>query len=177
VLFVKGFLKKMDDRSAPADKPGVRLKTDRVPEVLKAIRALTKKNVVVGITTSTAARSDGLSNAELGYIHNFGSPLKNIPQREFLGPGIDTAKDPIVALLRAGAAGVWKVQAPETYINQILNAVGLVAQTAVQMKITEGPFEPLKPTTIAARRRRGHQGSKPLIDSGQLRKAITYEIR
>jgi hypothetical protein len=68
-------------------------------------------------------------------------------------------------------------------------------QNAVRTKITDGPFAPLADSTLRARARRGRKGAvaelksraqgnapnnanaKPLIDTGQLRKSITYVVR
>ena len=52
---------------------------------------------------------------------------------------------------------------------------------AIKAKITDGPFEPLKPSTIAARKSkrksRSNADIKPLIDTGALRNSISYVIR
>jgi hypothetical protein len=48
----------------------------------------------------------------------------------------------------------------------------------VRAFITAGQgFAPLAAATLAARRRKGRTGTKPLIDTGQLRRAITYVLR
>ncbi len=54
---------------------------------------------------------------------------------------------------------------------------GLMGQDAVRGKITSGPFVPLAPATLRARKAKGRTGEKPLIDTGQLRAAYTYVIR
>ena len=61
--------------------------------------------------------------------------------------------------------------------DKALHSAGLIAQNAVRNKITEGPFVPLAPMTLAKRKARGRTGEKPLIDSGAYRNAQTYVIR
>lgn len=145
----------------------------------KAVRQLLKNQVLVGIPDGAAERQaePGVesqpSNALLGYVHEFGSDEHNIPPRPFLVPGVEGAKDQIVARMRqAGEAALNGTDA----VGRGLNAVGLVAQNAVQEKITEGPFAPLAERTLEARRAKGRTGERPLIDTGQLRRSITYVV-
>ena len=48
--------------------------------------------------------------------------------------------------------------------------------SAVQAEITDGAFAPLAERTIKGRLRRGRTGTKPLIDTGQYRRAFQYTI-
>ena len=149
---------------------------DNSAELFKGIAALMANEVLVGVPEEKTDRNDGaISNAALAYIHNFGSPTQNIPPRPFLEPGITDAKDRITEQFRKAADVALDGDAKGVLKN--MNAAGLVASTAVKMKIQRGPFIPLKPGTLAARRRRGHIGTRPLIETGQLRNAITYVVR
>lgn len=147
----------------------------------KALEVLLKKEVLVGIPASNAARdpepgeTTAATNALIGYIMEYGSPAQNIPARPFLHPGIANAKDDISAHMKKAAQ--FALSGKNDKIEQELEKVGLIAQVSVQKKITEGPFEPLKPSTLAARRARGRTGTTPLLDTGQLRRAISYVIR
>lgn len=159
----------------------VTITKDAVAEVLKQVRELTHKEVLVGIPDAYAGRkpdegeSQPISNAEIGYLMEFGSPAANIPARAHLVPGVEDALDPITKRLRAGAKAA--IDGKPRAADQAMHAVGLTAQASVQRKITDGPFEPLSPKTLAKRRARGRTGEKPLIDTGQYRRAITYVIR
>lgn len=147
----------------------------------KALDGLLKREVLVGIPSSNAARdpepgeTTAATNALIGYVMEYGSPAKNIPARPFLHPGIANAKDDIAKHFKKAAQLALTGKADE--IGQELEKIGLIAQVSVQKKITDGPFEPLKPATLAARVRRGRTGTTPLIDTGQLRRAITYVVR
>lgn len=154
---------------------------DRMPGFQKAIRELTRQDVLVGIPQENADRkadpdeTGPISNAAIGYIMENGAPEKNIPPRPWLNPGVDSAKTEIAArfMKTAEAALDGKIDAVE----KGLNGAGLIAQNAVRKKITDGPFQPLAETTLASRRRRGRTGEKPLIDTGQFRRAVTYVLR
>lgn len=154
---------------------------DRVPEILKAVRDLTKKEVLVGVPDENAGRQPepgepaDVSNAVIGYVMEFGDPERNIPARASLVPGVTSAIPDITKRMKSGAEQALS-GSPEA-AEKAMHAAGLMAQAAVQRKITDGPFVPLSPVTLAERRRRGRTGEKPLIDTGQYRRAITYVIR
>ncbi|GHE70035.1 hypothetical protein GCM10019059_32260 [Camelimonas fluminis] len=154
------------------------IKVDRLGEVLKRIKDLAKNQVLVGVPDSNAARRDegeAISNAEIGYINEFGAPEANIPARQHLIPGVQEALPEVTKRLKAGAA---KAMAGDKKAGDTaLHAVGLAAQNAVRTKIDNGPFAALADTTIADRVARGRTGQKPLIDTGQYRNSITYVTR
>jgi hypothetical protein len=147
----------------------------------KALEFLLKREVLVGIPAASATRdpapgeTTAASNALIGYVMEYGSPAQNIPARPFVHPGIANAREGIQIHLKK--AGQIALSGKPDEISQELEKVGLIAATSVQKAITDGPFEPLKPATLAARRRRGRTGDRPLIDTGQLRRAITYVVR
>ena len=152
-----------------------------MPGFQKAIQALLKQEVLIGIPADSPAREpepgepSAPSNALVGYIQEFGSPERNIPARPFLVPGVEAIKDKAVARLKK--AGEDALKGDPSKVDQALHAVGLMGQASVQAKITDGPFAPLAPRTLAQRRARGRTGDRPLIDTGQLRRSVTYVIR
>jgi hypothetical protein len=163
-------------------KSPVTIKTDLVDEVMKQIRALSKNEVLIGVPDENAGRDpepgeekEPISNAEIGYVMEFGLPEKNIPARPFLVPGMQNATDKIGTVMQAGAVKALKGDKEAT--GMTMNKAGLIAQSAVRGKITDGPFIPLAPKTLAQRKARGRTGEKPLLDTGQLRNSINYVIR
>lgn len=64
-------------------KTGVRIVRDDVAKTMRAIKRLVGLDVLVGVPSSKADRDDGepINNAELAYIHTFGSTIQ-IPARE-----------------------------------------------------------------------------------------------
>lgn len=102
--------------------------------------------------------------ATLGYIHEYGT--RTIPARPWLTQGL-AASDPSALMRRAAK----EVLDGKRTAAQALERAGMAATAAVQKTITAGLEPALKPATIA---RKG--SSKPLVDSGRLRGAITYKV-
>jgi hypothetical protein len=147
-------------------------------EVNKSIDILLSKRVLVGIPQSNDARADGpVGNAALGYIHHYGSPARNIPARPWLIPPIEKMRDVIADHFRkmGGLALAHKRAELETAQNDL----GMLAVGKVQEYLTTSSnFAPLKESTIAARARKHRPPPyNPLIDSGSLRRSVTYVIR
>jgi hypothetical protein len=178
--------------------------SDNSANIQKAVAALLRQHVVIGIPDSTAERQPEPgdtgtppSNAVIGYAMEFGLPDKNVPARPFLFPGCEVAQ-PVVTE-RLAKAGLAALSGSADAVERGLIAAGLAAENAVRAKITDGPFAPLSQRTIEARAARGQKGAKdylklqgqgtpddilqsagltkPLIDSGQLRRAVTSVVR
>lgn len=153
--------------------------SDKTKQLEKSLNELVKNRVYVGVPSTKADRKrqkgDTANNAEIGYWMEFGVPEKNIPARPFLLPGIRNAQDKIVGYLKNAGKGA--LDNKQDVVESSFKAAGLTGQIAVQLKITDGPFAPLSDRTIAARKKRGRTSERPLIDTGQLRRAITYVIR
>lgn len=154
---------------------------DNLPALGRSLANLTDQQVLAGVPAEKTQRDvedrviPEITNAALAYIHNFGSPTQNIPPREFMYSGIANVKDEVtVHMSRAAQAAL---TGDKTLVDRHLHAAGLTAQNGIRRKITTGPFAPLAASTLAARRRRGHTGTRPLIDTGQLRASISYVIR
>jgi len=157
---------------------------DNSAKIDAAMKQLVETQVLVGVPAAKATRSPDdehgasqeINNAALAYIHENGAPEVGIPARPFMTPGVESVKAKIVKGMANAARAVLDGATPQD-INNRLNAVGLLAATAIKDKISEGQFEPLKPATLAARRRAGISGDAPLIAKGYLKDAITYVIR
>lgn len=154
----------------------VKVTRDGLKNLMANIRKMDDKRLLVGIPGEENPRKgDPIGNAQLGYIHENGSAVRNIPPRPFLKPGVRASRKRCVDILRNAAKQGFTNPAA---VEQGLNAAGLVAQASVKntLKAGEG-FEPLKPSTLAARKRKGYKGFSPLIRTGQLMNSITYVIR
>ncbi|MCJ2031294.1 hypothetical protein MKK50_18165 [Methylobacterium sp. J-043] len=160
----------------------VKVVQDDVPLLLKAILALSREEVIVGIPEGgpSHAGSD-LSNAAIGYVMEAGDPATNLPSRPFLGPGMDRAKSAMIARLRAGAVAALKdtasLKTASTAIHDALEDAGAIGADAVQKEMRSGGFTPLAASTVKARRSRGNSSTKPLIDTQELYDAVTHEVR
>ena len=154
---------------------------DGLPDLLRNLRKLQKKEILVGVPRDTSERKqtdvEEMNNATLAFIHEHGSPLANIPARPFIGPGIKRNKDKITKFLKkAGEAAL--TAGGRDKVEQQLNLAGMAAQNGARAVINDGEgFQELAPSTIYQRQQRGRTGTKPLIDTGQLRNSITYVFK
>ena len=155
---------------------------DNTAKILQSVIDLTRQQLLIGIPESDAARKSAdaggsITNAQLGYIHEYGVPEKNIPARPFLVPGVKSILNKAASQFKSaaiktldsansgtkpssGGAASSGSSSSEAAVKNAMNSVGLLAVNAVRKKITEGPFAPLAESTIAARARRGRKGAK-----------------
>lgn len=174
---------------------GVKVTRNTLAEVLRSVRVVAATEILVGVPAENTDRDDGSSfnNASRAYVHDQGSPEAHIPQREFMRPGINDAQEEITHKLGVAAKAAMKgdLMAAEMTMHQ----TGLIAQSAIRKRIDEGIPPPLSDYTVRERARRGRKGAqlelknraagqspslqlaKPLIDTGEMRKSITYVIR
>jgi hypothetical protein len=159
----------------------LKIETDATAKLFRDVDALVKSRVLVGIPDTGAERQpeDGEegtppSNALIGYLMETGAPDQNLPARPTLVPGIEKAQEKITYHL--GSAALAAVLGDSSGVEAGLMKAGMVAVSSVQAEITDGTFAPLSQRTIQARLRRGRTSTKPLVDSGQYRRAVTYVI-
>lgn len=184
---------------------------DELKAISEAIKKLANKQLLVGIPMETSAREQSeflnmlmggraggtvISNASLGYIHEFGSPAVNIPARPHLVPGVTKAMDEITARMKAAATAA--LDGDSAGADQQMSAAGQAAVNAVQQMITDKLDPPIKPESYLSRttgrsarqKRAGKQGislmelaqaeapqATPLVDTGAYRRSITFVIR
>lgn len=156
----------------------VKVTTDHLSEVLASIRTLARNEVMIGIPGENSERDDEdqpITNPEIGYIQEFGSPINNIPPRPFLIPGVASISDKVADVLGRGAKSA--LGGDTDAAERAMLKAGLIGQAAVRHEITTGDFVPLSERTLEARKSRGVTRTSPLIDTGQLRNSITYVVR
>lgn len=110
--------------------------------------------------------------AFIASLHEFGNESTNLPQRSFLRSTYNEKKDRIVknlkiALKKQAASNNYD---PESALRGV--AVWMVGQ--VKKKFTSNDWEALKDPTRGGRNKDGK--ATPLVDTGQLRASIDYEI-
>lgn len=117
-----------------------------------------------------------LTMVELATIHEFGTG--KIPERSFIRSYFDAEFDSLMGVLRKliekAIARAVQTGKPITAAEQkkVLDTVGAYMVGRIQERIASGAIKPpLAETTID---RKG--SSKPLIDTGQLRSSITFEV-
>lgn len=114
--------------------------------------------------------------AAVAAVQEFGSIEKNIPARPFMG---DTAKDKQVQtnLQKVKQSAYKQLLAGQKSPRAALLYVGEYYIGALKKKIMQGPWAPLSPRTLIARRSRSVGSSRPLVDTAQMRNSITQRLR
>lgn len=140
-------------------KSGVTTRTDNSQAILDALRAIGKKEVLVGIPEGADNREDSaFGNAGIGYINETGSPAQNIPPRPHLQPGVKSAEDQTVPLLKTAAQAA--LEGNVAGADRALSQAGQKAVNGVKRYMTTTNFTPLADSTIEARAKRGKKGRK-----------------
>lgn len=179
---------------------------DHMDDLRKQIAALAKKEVLVGITeeNSTRETSSEINNAELLYIQSHGvrqtemrqemqknidggmkysaahslyvqehgSPLWHVPPRPVLEPAIEDKKEFIGRRLGAAAKAALDGDAAGT--EEELNQAGILGVAAAD-RWFDNPENGWPENTDSTKKAKG--SDKPLVDTNQMRKAITYVLR
>ena len=150
--------------------------TDRgAGDLVKRLRALAKstRRVKVGILSDAPkkAREGGAgrySLLEVAIVHEFGAPAANIPQRSFIRATIDERAADIARLQLVVAQ---RVAMGEITEEQGLSQIGAKVASWIKARIADGIAPPLAESTV-----RRKKSTKPLVDTGQLRSAITHAV-
>jgi hypothetical protein len=160
-------------------KPTIKLSQQGpgIAQIGKALADLSKMQVYVGIPESEAARpkkkGETINNAQLMYIHTNGSPLKGIPARPVIEPSIEAPdnKASIAALLKQAAQSA--LAGKRTDVLKFLRLAGMDAQNRVRAWFVDprNHWAPNAPSTIARK-----HSDKPLIDTAELRKSVSYVV-
>ncbi|MBK5145849.1 hypothetical protein I2494_19460 [Budviciaceae bacterium BWR-B9] len=163
---------------------GVRVTTDNVADILRALESLSNKEVLVGIPEANATREDGekLNNAEIGYLQSTGATVSiggqtvTLQPRAFLDMGIEDSQGRTTEHLRAAAE--FALDGKEDAANRELERAGQIARDASKAVISTGDrLHPLSERTLEARRAQGLPGEKPLYAHGYLLRSINYVVR
>ena len=112
------------------------------------------------------------SEAHSLYIQSHGSPLWHIPPRPVLEPSIEASKEPIAKQLQGATLAALDGNAQE--VDNALHKAGMVAENAAKawFENPQNGWPPNSPSTV---KKKG--SDSPLIDTGEMRKAITHVVR
>lgn len=146
--------------------------------VIDSLLKLNKLEVAIGIPASknephTDDDGGSLTNAELGAIHEYGSPRRNIPPRPFLAPGMAQAEGKIKTLVKQA---VELAQDNKDFL-PTLNQVALVGQNSIKGYIRSQPPAWPALNSIYARSKKKRTKERILIVSGQLLNSIHGVVR
>lgn len=133
---------------------------------LKA-RVMGGRIVKIGFS-SGASEKDGTPSALVGAVHEFGSETRGIPERSYLR---STMHEQMNKYVQMNKRSLQRVVKGIMSMRLALELLGQVASGDVKRKIRTGPFTPLSQGTID---RKG--SDRPLIDTGDMLKNVTYEL-
>ncbi len=112
--------------------------------------------------------SEGITVFQIGMIHEFGVPEKNIPRRSFIRVPIENNIKEITKLIENNH----KLVSENTMsAKTALDRIGIKAQNTIKESFRNNDWKPLKRATV---KRKG--SSRPLIDTGQLIGSISYIV-
>lgn len=128
----------------------------------------------IGILGDDANRTDdetGVTNAEIGLTHEFGSKDGNIPRRSFLEDPLIIKKDEINKTI--GKLIIEHLTEPNG-MAKIFKKVGIEAERVIQEAFASGGFGTWVNLDKKTIKRKG--SSSKLIDKGELRKSISSGV-
>lgn len=115
----------------------------------------------------------GITNAELMFIHEYGSPLRHIPARPVLQMTIDYAKEQLETAVYKAMSKYIKSGFQIAEYEKELNRFALRLQNYAR-KIIYSNDGRLKPNAKSTIRKKGD--NHPLFDTGQLARSITARV-
>jgi hypothetical protein len=183
---------------------GVSVSQDRTKKLLESLKSLSKIDVLVGIPEENGSREGGkITNAELAFIHTKGSPLKGIPARPFVEPAIEDSENSEMISVELRKVATAALDGDNEAMSKGLVGAGMQAQNAVRdwFANPKNGWPPNAPYTVLQKLRKmnssiakdivrhvdeggslsdisGLEGmTRPMIDTGELRKAVTFVVR
>lgn len=159
------------------------METDRSLEELvddfkKAVDSLGQYAIEVGVFTAQEGRKEtvklGVTNSELMFIHENGSPLQHIPSRPVLQMTIDYTNENLLnRAIDKALTAYFESNFNRKIWEDELNKLCMRMQTYARKIIysNDGRLAPNSPRTIAAK-----GDNHPLFDTGQLAHSITCKL-
>jgi hypothetical protein len=179
----------------PSINVNINLKVDNVKQLMAALDALEHREVLVGFPADEPDRNpdpngstfqptnaliayvqnQGSAARNIAYVQNQGSAARNIPAREFMESGTLSVAPAMVDKLEQ--VGQKALEGDVRSVEKGLMQVGLIAEAGIKNRIDSNISPPLTQSSLAKRRRRGRSGTNTLVDTGQLRNAVTAVVR
>lgn len=135
------------------------------------VRFIRKPNVTVGIQATEAAQTRGFgeTNVTIAAVHEFGSRDGRIPQRSFIRASVDRERALLNRMLDTAVRRIAESGDARRHL-------GLVGERArAEMVRTIDNSIGLAPLTPAGIRSKVRPSTTPLLDTGQLKGAITWK--
>ena len=173
---------------------------DKAAQLQASMKRLSNMQVYVGVPEEKTGRKAGpVTNAQLLYIHTNGSPIQGIPVRAVIEPAIEAPENKKAITEELAQAARAAINGKEPEAKQHLRLAGMTGQNAARAWFTDpqngwapnsletARSKALKATGKAKERLNEHisaggavtdvEISRPMIDTAQLRKSITYVVK
>lgn len=149
-------------------KPSFQAKGPGVQALREKMKKLDDLELRVGVLGDGGWNGDGMTNAEIAAIHEFGAPRANIPERAHIRGTFDAKQAEWQAMAAKLLKGVLMDRfSPE----QALGILGEKAVADMRAFVRAGVPPPLKPATIRAK-----GSSTPLIDTGRYVQSFAWAL-
>jgi phage gpG-like protein len=142
-------------------------KKSEINKMKKMLDGLADSKLKVGFFDGVKAENEKLTVATVAKINEYGTIEEKIPPRPFMGQTFskhNNFKEEIGNILQ-------DTLTLTKSLNSLFKKFGNKAMNAIQEEITEGEFE--KNATATEKKKKS---SKPLIDSGQLRREVSWRV-
>lgn len=150
---------------------------DGFKQMMEGLDWIEKSGVYIGIPEDESSREDeDITNAELLFIHTNGSPINNVPARPVIEPALREDSERLSSML--GKAFVYALQGKFEFASEQLKKTGMRGQNVTRAWFTnpKNNWPPNAPSVVRAKLKKGSTNPRPLIDTGELRRSITYVI-
>lgn len=145
---------------------------------MKKTNIVANYEIEVGVVSKGTNRKNiikvGITNAELMFIHESGSPLRNIPARPVLQMTLEYAQQNLLDnTLDKIFDGIFNKNWTETEIEKELNKMCIRMEIYARdiIYLNDGRLAANAPRVAALKK-----GNHPLFDTGQLARSITCRI-
>ena len=148
---------------------------DRFKRKIDSVEKMRLRVGVIGPKASAPHRGSKMTVAEIAAFHEFGFSAPKVPKRSFIRGWFDKKPQRFYAdqLNKAVQDGI-----KSSNVRAQVGRLGALYQGQIQDFISQGIKPPLAASTIKRRAAKGISVDKvtPLIDTGQLRTSITWDI-
>ena len=166
--------------------------SEQLVKIKEAMKFLAQKEVFIGIPQETNAAHEAekgkiVTTADLLFIHSYGSGINRVPSRDVLETSLKYNKEQVAQLLSEAMEKA--TSGNISAVEMALKKAGMQAQNIARDWFTNpaNNWAPNAPFTIEGgwmRNRKsgkafyakGKGSSRPLVDTGEMRKAITYVV-
>jgi phage gpG-like protein len=114
------------------------------------------------VSAQSKKTGSNVSVVSVAAVHEFGSPAKKIPKRSFLLSTFESKKK----IWPKAFKTLFERIKSEADLNNMLEQFGQLLQRDVRLTFTRNNWKPLK-----------YRSGNPLLDTGQLRRSVSYEIK